>query len=84
MYESGSSSAPRYSKRWLVTVDVDAVDASFDIVEVHEWSEIKAKVGCESLRVTSDGEGPRGVGRIGQIVVIGRIAARRVARNLAV
>ena len=33
MYESGSSSAPRYSRRWFVTVDVDAFDASVSIAE---------------------------------------------------
>jgi hypothetical protein len=36
MYESGSSSAPRYSRRWLVAVDVDALDASFDMFEIYE------------------------------------------------
>ena len=36
MYESGSSSAPRYSRRWLVTVDVDAFGASANIFEIHE------------------------------------------------
>ena len=40
MYESGSSSAPRYSRRWLVTVNVDA---SVDIFEIHEWSKGEAK-----------------------------------------
>lgn len=36
MYESGSSSAPRYSRRWFVAVDVDAFVASVNIVEIHE------------------------------------------------
>lgn len=36
MYESESSSAPRYNKRWFATVDVDAFDASADIAEIHE------------------------------------------------
>ena len=35
MYESGSSSAPRYSRRWFATVDVDAFDASRSIVGIH-------------------------------------------------
>lgn len=35
VYESGSSSAPRYSRRWLVTTDVDAFDAPVNIVEIH-------------------------------------------------
>lgn len=37
MYESGSSSAPRYNKRWFAAVDVDAVDASVSIVGNHGW-----------------------------------------------
>lgn len=36
MYESGSSSAPRYSRRWLATIDVDAFDVSVSIVETRE------------------------------------------------
>jgi len=43
MYESGSSSAPRYSSRWLVAIDVDAFPASVNIVRIHEWSRGKAK-----------------------------------------
>jgi len=35
-YESGSSSAPRYSSRWLVVVDVDAFIAPVNIIEVQE------------------------------------------------
>ena len=34
MYESGSSSAPRYNRRWFATVDVDAFDASASIVGI--------------------------------------------------
>lgn len=34
MYESGSSSAPRYSRRWFATAEVDAFDAPTNIVEV--------------------------------------------------
>ena len=37
MYESGSSSAPRYSRRWLVTVNVDAFGVSTNIFEIYEW-----------------------------------------------
>ena len=33
--ESGSSSAPRYSRRWPVAADVDAFDAPVNIVEIH-------------------------------------------------
>jgi len=43
MYESGSSSEPRYSRRWFVAVDVDAFDASVNILEVHGWSKAEAK-----------------------------------------
>ena len=43
MYESGSSSAPRYSKRWLVVVDVDAPAASVEIIGILGWSKAKVK-----------------------------------------
>lgn len=43
MYESGSSSAPRYSRRWPTTADVDAFNASANMVEIHEWSRIEGK-----------------------------------------
>ena len=36
MYESGSSSAPRYSRRWLVMIDVAAFVALVNIIEVYE------------------------------------------------
>lgn len=45
MYESGSSNAPRYSRRWFVTIDVDAFDASSSIVGTHERLEIEGCVG---------------------------------------
>jgi len=43
MYESGSSSAPRYSRRWFITVDVDAFEAPVNIAGIHEQSKIKTK-----------------------------------------
>ena len=64
MYESGSSSAPRYSRRWLVTVDVDAFDASVSILEIHEWPGGRCKE-CPGPRVSRPGR----VGRMGQVVV---------------
>lgn len=63
MYESGSSSEPRYSRRWFVAVDVDAFDASVNILEFYGWSKVEAKGGqapkCLAGECCSYGAGRR-------------------------
>ena len=55
MYESGSSSEPRYSRRWFIAVDVDAFDASVNILEVHGWSKAEVKGGQASKCLAGEG-----------------------------
>lgn len=55
MYESGSSSAPRYSRRWLVMVDVDAFVTSVDIIETHKWSKVNMEGARASVCLTPGG-----------------------------
>lgn len=52
IYESGNSSAPRYSRRWLVMVDVDAFVTSVDIIETHEWSKVNMEGARASVCLT--------------------------------
>ena len=80
MYESGSSSPPRYSRRWLIrAVDVDAfAGVSTSIVEIHEWS----TKGGGSVRDPCVSR-PEVAGSIrGRVLDRGRTASRVARRNI--
>lgn len=56
MYESGSSSAPRYSRRWFATTDVDtAFDVSVSIFETQKRPKVRMFLSILQKKVDTTG-----------------------------